>query len=235
MLSIEHVAPVTVRPAKEEPIQKSQSFSLLWEKNLRGIDDLSFPVGSLHSRLPLEHITTLSEETLKIISLDTGEVLRSAKLPLEIASIHKKPERDAYFDSFSYSLIGSPDDGLVVVSATLSKISSDGSGSGFATAIYGCSFDGKINWCAKVGLTHSMIAVSLPNGGELLLVQDDNRNFVGITPSGHEAFRVKLPLYDSLVLQETAAGELCLLIIGPLISCYELNLVQAEQGSGGNG
>ncbi len=226
---IEHAPTVTVQPVKEESIQDSPYFSLRWEKPLRGVDDLSFPVGSLHSRLPSAYVAALGGDALKIVSFETGEELRSVTLPLEIASIHRGLEGDADFGNFSYSLLGSPDEGVVVVSATLSRLYKDGSGSGFATAIYGCSFDGKVNWCAKVGVTHSMIATSLPSGGDLLLVEDEDGIFLGITPSGHEAFRVRLPRYDGLVLQKTASGKLCLLIIGPSIRCYELNLTKAEQ------
>jgi hypothetical protein len=232
-IAIEHAPPVTVKPAKEQSIQQSPFFSLRWEKQSRGVDDLSFPVGSLHSRLPSAYVTALSGQALQIISFDSGEVLRSTRLPLEITAIHKDLDGDADFGDFSYSLLGNPKDGVVVASATLSKLNSDGSGSGFATAIYGCSFDGKISWCAKVGLTHNMIATSLPSGGDLLFVEDDNRVFLGISPSGHEVFRVTLPLYDNLVLQRTASGNLCLMIIGSSISCYELNLTQAEQDGGG--
>lgn len=232
-IAIEHVPPVTVKPAREQSIQQSPFFSLRWEKQSRGVNDLSFPVGSLHSRLPSAYITALSGQALQIISIDSGEVLRSTRLPLEITAIHKDLDGDAEFGDFSYSLLGNPKDGVVVASATLSKLHSDGSGSGFATAIYGCSFDGKIGWCAKVGLTHNMIATGLPSGGDLLFVEDDNRVFLGISPSGHEVFRVKLPLYDNLVLQRTASGNLLLMIIGSSISCYEMNLTQAEKDGDG--
>jgi hypothetical protein len=232
-MAIEHVPPVTVKPAKEQPIQHSPFFSLRWEKQSRGVDDLSFSVGSLHSRLPSAYVTALSGQALQIISFDSGEVLRSTKLPLDITAIHKDLDGDADFGDFSYSLLGNAKDGVVVASATLSKLNSDGSGSGFATAIYGCSFDGKISWCAKVGLTHNMIVTSLPSGGDLLFVEDDNRVFLGISPSGHEVFRVTLPLYDNLVLQKSVSGNLFLMIIGSSISCYELNLTHAEQNGSG--
>jgi hypothetical protein len=218
---IEHTAPVTVQPTKEQPIQQSPAFSLRWEKQISGVEDLSFPVGSLHSRVPITHLTSLSRGAIELISFDSGEVTGSSKLPVEIASIHKDERGDKDFSDFSYSLLGTPDDGVLVVSATLSRLYSDGSGSGFATAIYGCSFDGEISWCAKVGLTHSMVATSLRSGEDLLLVEEDDKLLLGITPSGQEAFRVKLPSYDSLVLQRTSSGELCLLIIGSSISCYE--------------
>lgn len=228
-IAIEHAPRITVRPAREELIQQSSAFSLRWEKAFRGGDDLSFPVGSLHSRLPSVYITALSCDALQIMDFDSGEVLQTASLPLEVAATHKDREGDANFSNFSYSLLGKPNDGVVVVSATLSRLYKDGSGSGFASAIYGCSFDGKVNWCAKVGLTHSMIATSVSSEGELLLVEDDDRTFLGITASGHEAFRVKLPLYDHLVVQRAASGELCLLIIGSSLSCYELDLTSAGQ------
>ncbi len=232
-IAIEHAPRITVHPAREESIQQSSFFSLRWEKKFRGVDDLSFPVGSLHSRLPSVYLTALSGDALRIMDFDTGEVLQTASLPLEIVATHKDQEGNGNFSNFSYSLLGNPKNGKVVVSATLSRLYKDGSGSGFATAIYGCSFEGKVIWCAKVGLTHSMIATSVPSRGDLVLVEDDDRTFLGITASGHEAFRVKLPLYDNLVLQRTSSGELCLLIIGSSISCYELNLTKAEQDGGG--
>ena len=230
----EHIAPVTVQPTKELPIEQSSVFSLRWKKEHRGLDDLSFPVGSLFSRLPISHVASLSGDSIQISSFDTGELTRSLSLPLEIASIHQERGRDAAFSKFSYSLLGPPDDGVVVVSATLSRQYSDGNSSGFATAIYGCSSEGEINWCAKVGLTHSMVSTSLPSGEDLLLVEDNHGVLLGISLSGQEAFRVKLPPYDSLILQRTSSGELCLLILGASISCYELNLTQTRQGNVGN-
>ena len=82
---------------------------------MRGVRDLNFPVGSLHSRLSSSQALALSGASLDIISFDSGEILRSVSLPVEIAAIHKGHDGDANFADFSYSLLGNHNDGLLVI------------------------------------------------------------------------------------------------------------------------
>ncbi len=217
----EQQPPITVEVTEVVPIGESPSFELIWSRSGRALEAGSLPVGSLHSRIHMPWQLTLIGETLERVSTETGEVLARAQLPLEIQSIHRSWDGDQPLSEFSYAWMDDDGDGVVVIGGTVRKVRSNGSASGVATAIYGSSTQGKILWCARVGLTHSFMTLTLPSGRNLVVVEDDEKQLVGITATGEDRFRVRLPRYDYLVIQESSSGANQLLVLGDAVTCYE--------------